>query len=141
MNIFVGWHRHCVFFCEEFLLNLQIIFQLLLYKKSTCNIDVEIYTKSKYIRKAITIIFFIFWRTRVAINEKRLEAEVPIKVVHFSASVDAIFSAWKSTREKMLLPLRHFFRFCSFVVTSFVYRHTAIPRAHYKRTYYYAYLS
>lgn len=78
---------------------------------------------------------------RIAINEKCLEAEVPVKVVHFSASVDAIFSAWKSTREKMLLPLRHFFHFCSFVVTSFVYHRTAILRAHYKRTCYYAYHS
>lgn len=74
----------------------------------------------------------MFRSMHVAINEKRLEAEVPVKVMNFSASVDVyfFFPHGRAPGKKCFCLYIIFFRFCFFVITSFVYRHT-IPRAHY----------
>ena len=71
-------------------------------------------------RSAMATIFFVLSNMRAAINEKLLEAEVPVRIVHFSASVRAIFFRVEERLGKNAFAFTSFFRFCSFVVTSFV---------------------
>lgn len=70
----------------------------------------------EYSRNAMATTF-LFFVLRVAINEKLLEAEVPVRIVHFSASVHTIFFRVEERLGKNAFAFTSFFRFCSFVTT------------------------
>ena len=62
-------------------------------------------------KSAMATIFFVL-STCAAINEKLLEAEVPVRIVHFSASVCAIFFPRRRAPGKKC--------FCLYVIFSFL---------------------
>lgn len=109
--LILNWHRHYHLLTKCIKIANNV---LTFVKKSCCALLMLEY------RECNGNHFFVLPNVRAAINEKLLEAEVPVRVVHFSASVRAIFFRVEERLGKNAFAFTSFFRFCSFVVTSFV---------------------